>query len=506
VTGSHHYPSLLQINTRVVLDELSRERGREIRLDEVPDSWLDRIVHDGHEWVWLLGVWESSPGSREAALRDDRLRAELSRALPDLSERDIVSSPFAVRGYTVDPALGAERLARLRSRLRERGLRLLLDFVPNHTAIDHPWAHERPELYVGGGEDDLAREPQSYLRLPTARGPKILAHGRDPYFPAWRDTLQLNYRHPALREAMMEELALVAMLCDGVRCDMAMLLVPEVIQRIWGDRSLPRDGVPPDDRPFWPEAIARVRRARPDFLFLAEVYWGMERALLEAGFDYAYDKELYDHLVARNAPAVRKHLESHAEIEARLARFLENHDEPRAAAVFPLAAHRAAAAITYLVPGLRFFHEGQLEGRRVRVPMQLGRRPAEPEDPEIRRFYADLLSLLSRPEVRHGSWRLLPLRSGSQGSATSHGFVAGLWRGAPGAGQGDLLVAVNYAPTRGQCCVETRVEEWKDRKIVLRDLLGPEVREHDGNDLLARGLHLDVPAWGVHAFASSVRR
>ena len=119
----------------------------------------------------------------------------------------------------------------------------MLDFVPNHTALDHAWVRSHPDFYIRGDEASLNREPQNYYRLTRGEGAAlILAHGRDPYFPGWPDTLQLNYRHPGLRKAMIEVLLEIASRCDGVRCDMAMLLLPDVFQRTWGNGSLPPGG------------------------------------------------------------------------------------------------------------------------------------------------------------------------------------------------------------------------------------------------------------------------
>ena len=133
------------------------------------------------------------------------------------------------------PALGGdEALARLRERLRDRGLKLMLDFVPNHTALDHPWVEDHPEYYVVGTELDLARAPQNYTWVKRPGGDRLLAYGRDPYFPGWPDTLQLNYGNPATQDAMLGELLRIAGQCDGVRCDMAMLVLPEVFERTWG--------------------------------------------------------------------------------------------------------------------------------------------------------------------------------------------------------------------------------------------------------------------------------
>jgi hypothetical protein len=362
--------------------------------------------------------------------------------------------------------------------------------VPNHTAPDHRWVTEHPEYYVGGTAEQLAREPQNYCRVDLPAGPRILAYGRDPYFPGWPDTLQLNYAEPRLQAAMAAELGSVAGRCDGVRCDMAMLVLPDVFERTWGLRAAP----------FWPAAIAAVRSRHPAFSLMAEVYWDLEWTLQQQGCDYTYDKRLYDRLHARQARPVREHFRADPEFQRRSARFLENHDEPRAAAAFPAEVHRAAAVLTYLCPGLRFFHQGQLEGKRHRIPVHLARGPAEPVDPEIERFYAQLLEGLRDPAVREGEWRLLEGRPAWDGNGTWDGFVGFAWRGP---GDRHALVVVNYAPTQGQCYVGWPFDELRGRPVRLRDRMGPAVYDRSGDDLLARGLYLDMPAWGYHVFEVS---
>jgi glycosidase len=266
----------------------------------------------------------------------------------------------------VHPNLGGEAaLARLRERLRSRGLHLMLDFVPNHTAIDHPWVESHPEYYVAGTDLDLTRTPKNYVWVKRAKGDLLLAHGRDPYFPGWPDTLQLNYGNRATQEAMVGEIRRIAGQCDGVRCDMAMLVLPDVFERTWGIRA----------QPFWPQAIQRVRERHPDFCFMAEVYWDLEWTLQQQGFTYTYDKRLYDRLTAGQAGPVRDHCRAGLDYQNHLARFLENHDEPRAAATFAPDVHQAAAIITFLSPGLRFFHQGQFEGRKQRISPHLARGP-----------------------------------------------------------------------------------------------------------------------------------
>jgi glycosidase len=492
------YPSLYQVNTRVWLWELSERLGRAVTLADVPDEELDRFAALGFDWLWLLGVWQTGPAGRAVSRAQPQWRHEFEALLPDLTEDDITGSPFAVRSYTAHADFGGdEALAGFRERLRRRGLLLVLDFVPNHTALDHPWAWQHPEYYLGGGDDDLAREPQNYVRIDTHLGPRVLAHGRDPYFPGWPDTLQLNCRSAAVRGALLVELDRIADRCDGVRCDMAMLLLPDVIRQTWGDRSRPADGSLPVDAPVWPEATARVRGRHPEFLFLAEVYWDREWTLQQQGFDYTYDKKLYDRLHARDTKAVRGHLCATPEFQSKSARFLENHDEPRAASAFPPQVHGAAAVVTFLVPGLRFFHEGQFEGRRRRASVHLRRRPAEPTDEALRSFYLALLESVKLPAVRDGSWELLECRSAWADNATWKQFLAFLWQR-----DGDrLLVAVNYGHVPGQCYVRLPVAELRGRPVLLRDRLSAAVYQRDGTELVDRGLYLDLPEWGRHVFA-----
>ena len=482
------HPALYQINTRARLTELSSELGRRATLDDVPDAELDRLAALGFDWIWLLSVWRTGEVGCRISRENAAWRREFEETLPDLCEDDIGGSGFAVTGYTVSPALGGDAaLARLRSRLRARGLRLMLDFVPNHTALDHPWVHERPEFYVAGTELELARAPHNYTWVKRARGDRLLAHGRDPYFPGWPDTLQLDYANPATQDAMIAELARIAGQCDGLRCDMAMLVLPEVFERTWGRRA----------PPFWARAIEETRKRVPGFRFMAEVYWDLEWTMQQLGFDYAYDKRLYDRLREGRACPVRDHLRAGLDYQTKLARFLENHDELRAAATFAPGVHEAAAIVTYLTPGMRFFHQGQLEGRRKRLSPHLIRAPREQSDERLSRFYADLLAVLRRPSVRDGSWRLLESACAWDGNPTSDGFVVWAWQGRD---EERLLMVVNYAETQSQCYVRLDFPGLEGRSVRLRDLLSEASYDRGGSELASRGLYLDLPAFGRHVF------
>jgi hypothetical protein len=488
---SSPYPSLYQINTRVWLTELSRKLSKRATLDDIPDAELDRIKETGFDWIWFLSVWQTGPAAQAISRADPEWRRDFAATLPDLKDVDIAGSGFAIQNYTVHRDLGGDAaLARLRQRLQKRGLKLMLDFVPNHMAPDHPWVDEHPEYFVHGSETDLARAPQNYCRVQTKNGPLVLAYGRDPYFDGWPDTLQLNYGNPELQQAMIGELERIAGQCDGVRCDMAMLVLPDVFESTWGIRA----------DLFWPKATESVRRKYLHFQFMAEVYWDREWTMQQQGFDYTYDKRLYDRLRDGHARPVREHFHAGLDYQNKMARFLENHDEPRAAATFSPEVHEAAAVITFLSPGLRFFHQGQFEGRTKRISPHLVRGPDEPIDARLKQFYDRLLSVLHHDVVRNGDWQLLECVPAWDGNWTSDCFLAFAWQG--GGGE-RLLALVNYAPNQSQCYVRLPFGDLRNGQWRLQDLLSETKYDRDGSDLDSRGLYVDVPAWRCHAFTMS---
>ncbi|HEY3969634.1 MAG TPA: alpha-amylase family glycosyl hydrolase [Planctomycetaceae bacterium] len=487
--NSPRYPSLYQINTRVWLTELSRKLGKRATLDDIPDAELDRLAKMGFDWIWLLSVWQTGPAGRKVSRTNPEWRREFHETLPDLQDEDIPGSGFAITAYDVHRDLGGDAaLARLRAKLKKRGLNLMLDFVPNHTGLDHTWVEEHPEYYIHGSELDQARAPHNYTWAKRKSGDLLLAYGRDPYFAGWPDTWQLNYGNPAAQEALIAVLEKVAGQCDGLRCDMAMLVLPEVFERTWGVKS----------QPFWPTATQRVRRKVPGFCFMAEVYWDMEWTLQQQGFDYAYDKRLYDRLRDRHARPVREHFLADLDYQNQLARFLENHDEPRAAVAFPPGVHEAAAVITFLSPGLRFFHQGQFEGRKKRISPHLGRAPNEPADPAVLQFYERLLAVLRQKVVRDGRWQLLECAPAWEGNWTNDCFVACAWQN----GKGErLLAVVNYAPNQSQCRLRLPSLGLAGKSWRLNDQLSSASYDRDGNELDSHGLFLDMTPWQACVFS-----
>jgi len=481
------HPSIYEINTWIWLSELREATGAAVDLGSVPDAVWDRLAALGIDAVWLMGVWERSPTGIAIANRNDALVDEFRRVLPDFQPTDNVGSPYCVRGYVVDSRLGGpDGLARARHELAKRNLRLILDFVPNHVAPDHPWVREHPAYFIHGNADDVRRDKSSFVEMHGC----IYAFGRDPYFPPWPDVLQLNAFDPWLRASARATVGDIAAQCDGIRCDMAMLLLNDVFERTWGARA----GVRPAAE-YWDEIIPPVKRTYPNLLFIAEAYWDLEWTLQQHGFDFCYDKRLYDRLEHADAASVGLHLSADLAYQSRLLRFVENHDEPRAAVAFPGPKARAAAVVSSTLPGARLFHDGQFEGRRVRVPVFLSRRPNEAADPETEDFYARVLAAATSPTLREGDWTLRA-HSGWAGNDSHQHLVAWSWTSV----ERHYVIVANLSDRPAQGRIRIDWNHLSDHQWVLADTLCDRVYRRSGAELARDGLFVDLAAWNCHLF------
>ncbi|HTG17338.1 MAG TPA: alpha-amylase family glycosyl hydrolase, partial [Blastocatellia bacterium] len=309
--------------------------------DDVTDSELVKLAGLGFDSVWLMGVWQISAGARR-----------ISKLVSD----DFEGSPYAVPIYKFNRELGGKRgFQSLVERAHKLGLAVIVDFVSNHMALDSPWIKKHPEFFV---RSDTRVRKQSTSDYFLHKSGEVIAFGRDPYFPPWHDTAQLDYTNEALRTQMIDELKWISRFADGVRCDMAMLVLRDYVRQQW--YPLASDEVFNARMPeeFWDAAVTAVKAEKPDFKFIAEAYWDKEQKLRELGFDLTYEKKLYDSLVARDAGRAAERLSLDLQSLRASLYFIENHDEPRAASVFSTAVNLASAALILALPGSVLVHEG----------------------------------------------------------------------------------------------------------------------------------------------------
>ncbi|MHA1674315.1 MAG: alpha-amylase family glycosyl hydrolase [Promethearchaeota archaeon] len=370
-SNSENFPRIIEINTWSWLNHLSQKYQTSMTFQNIPLEGITEIM-EGFDWIWFMGVWTRSPQSKNIARNHPGLQKEFHLALDDLTPEDIIGSPYAVFEYHVDPHLGGDiGLRRIIKEMHTQEKKVLLDFVPNHVAVDHHWLESRPEFFIVEQKGKKER--------------KEVVHGKDPYFPPWTDTAQLNAFSPDYRREAISTIQMMAKWgVDGVRCDMAMLMTNRVFQQTWKKYA-----VSPLGQEFWSEITNNIKKHFPNFLFMAEVYWDMEWELQQQGFDFCYDKRLYDRLIHSNNDEIYAHLTAPWEYQSKLVRFIENHDEPRALSSFGNLKPKslAAATLVYTLPGAYLYHFGQKEGLTRKLPVQLARFQQEPLHNDLPQFY-----------------------------------------------------------------------------------------------------------------------
>jgi hypothetical protein len=481
------HPHLYEINTWPWLETLSRRSGRTITLGNVPDAEWSRLRDCGIDLVYLMGIWRRSATGRQLARSEPSLFAAYDEATPGWRARDVVGSAFSIAGYEPDDRLGGlAELDDVRAALHGRGLQLIVDFIPNHVGFDHPWIASHPDWFVNADEEAFRRSPSSFRPIELRNGDvRFIACGRDPFFPPWTDVAQLNHCNPEMRTALIAALRQVAQHADGARCDMAMLTLSAVFARTWNELH----PGPPLATEFWADAAAAV----PGFLLLAEAYWDLEWPLQQLGFHFTYDKRLYDRLLHGSAEEVRAHLGAERQYQHKSARFIENHDEPRSASAFGARAD-AAAVVMSTLPGLRFYYDGQFDGRRVRAPVQLGVIAGEPFDARVSEWYRRLLAIADAPVFHDGEWQLC----GIAGDA-ARDLVAWRWRDTTAW----RLVVVNLGRHRAEGRVDVSGELPQADVLVFDDLLN-DARYEWSRANLAGGLYVCLEAGGAHILTVSI--
>jgi glycosidase len=390
--------TIYEINTATWLHKLNKGSAVPIDLSSIPDHEWDKIANAGFTAVWLMGIWQRSQKAIAINYADASFMQELRDVLPDLQDKDVIGSAYSVRSYSVNNLFGGNKaLAVAKNELNKRGVKLLLDYVPNHVALDNPWVTQFPDYFVRGTQADLDEKPLEYTKI----GDTVFALGRDPNCEPWSDVLQLNVFSHKLRTASKLILQNIAGLCDGVRCDMAMLVTNDIFKQTWQSQC---GSVPQTE--YWHDIITATRSINPHFIFIAEAYWGTQNQLLEQGFDYCYNKDFYDAIRDNNTSALSSYAKTDIDYQKRMLTFLENHDEPRAASYMTFNKHTASAIMLTTLPGAHLFYVGQLDGATVRTPVQLGRDPVLHRNTHIELFYHELFEALKGVGFNQATWQI----------------------------------------------------------------------------------------------------
>lgn len=491
------HQNLYEINTRVWLYNLTEKFGEIITLMKVPEEYWVEIISKGFDWVWLMGVWEHSVLSLEELQSHPGLIEEINQALPGWKMTDVIGSPYSIVKYDLNPLLGGQKdLVGIKEKLNQMGVKLMLDFVPNHFGKDTPLAISHPDYFIS-----LKSPPSDqslFNKVGSKKGTLWVAYGKDPYFSPWDDTFQLNYFNHDTRGFMTDTLSRIASQCDGVRCDMAMLCLNDIFGKTWG-QYLSQIGFKQLQTEFWEEAITTIKREFPDFVFLAEVYWDLGWRLQQLGFDYTYDKRLFDRLETGSPQSVLGHLHADLEYQRRSLRFIENHDEKRAV-LLGKEKSMAAAVICGTIPGLSLYHQGQLEGYHTKIPVQLRRKKQEQVDNEIETFYNKLLGFTNQEVFQQGSWFRLRISKAWEGNNSWENLLAWQWR-AKKQEQSNLVV-VNYSAVRSQGRVFPVLNKIANcvNYLVFEDILNGETYERNRIETSQYGLYVDLEPYQCHLF------
>ncbi len=482
-------PKLYEINTRIWIKRF----GKGITLNTVPFKFFEELADKGINIVWLLGIWKTCNSIVEDYCFTPDLVSDYSKALKDWKKEDVAGSPFALDDYVVNPEFGNfSDLKNLRKKLNDIGIKLVLDFIPNHFGAGTPLIKTNPEIFLRGDEKLFSDDPHTFF-IDKNNG-NIFAHGRDPLFPAWQDTVQVNYFSEEAREFMTGRLLKLSEVCDGVRCDMAMLQLNNVFQNTWLGVINKNEMQKPDDE-FWKSAVERVKKKEPGFLFIAEVYWDLEWQLQQLGFDFTYDKRLTDRLAAGDIRGVKAHLMAEKDYQLKSVRFLENHDEARAIEKFGRKGSLAAAVLINTIQGMKLFYDGQFEGKKVRLPVQLGREPAEKVSQSIESFYSKLLSITGKNIFSQGEWTMIEPLPAANDNSTFENLLSWQWEL-----DGDLIVVViNFSDITSQCRLKLQINT-SSNEIKLNDLLNNVEYNRSLPEIRTSGLFIELKSYHSHIF------
>ncbi len=484
-------PKLYEINTRVWIKKF----GPNTTLSQIPKTVFEDLAKKGINIIWLMGIWKTCTSTIERCCFEPGLVSAYNKSLKDWSKADVIGSPYSIDEYNLNPSIGSwEELIELRKYLNGIGIKLFVDFVSNHFGAETSYIKSHPEIFLKADEEFFKEDSFTFFK-PEADPNHIYAHGRDPFFPAWTDTIQINFFNEEAREFMTNILLKLTNVCDGVRCDMAMLPLNNVFHNTWLG-VLNKYGFVRPTTEFWKHAINHVKRKVPNFTFLGEAYWDLEWNLQQLGFDYTYDKRLNERLSAGDLSGVKAHLHAEKSFQLKSVRFLENHDEPRAVTKFGKHRSLASSTIISTIRGMKFYYDGQFEGKKTKLPVQLGREPEEKTCPPIKDYYDKLLAVTKDEIFQNGEWSLMEPITIGFGNKSYENMLAWQW-----VLNGERrIIVVNYSYSTSQCRLKLDMKHDK-RKITLVDLLTDEIYERYVDEVNSSGLYIELKGHQSHIFS-----
>ena len=484
-------PRIYEINTRVWIKQF----GAHSKLCDIPDDFIKKLSDWGIDALWFMGIWKNNPETVEEYCFEPSLVAAYNNSLPDWNKKDVIGSPYSIDNYEVNPTLGTkEDLLNLKQKLNNAGIKLVLDFIPNHFSSYSNLLKTNPGIFLPADHALFRGDGYTFFQSPYNQD-KYFAHGRDPLFPPWKDTAQVNFFGEETRNFFVDIFEDLTKLCDGVRCDMAMLPLTNVFYNTWVG-VLKKYGIDKPDTEFWTEIISSVKKHKKDFFFIAEAYWDLEWNLQQLGFDYTYDKRLTDRLGSADLRVIKDHLTASMEFQKKSVRFIENHDEERAAGHFGKDKSLSAATVISTLPGMIFYHDGQFEGRKIKLPVQLARFPDEKFDKRIFNYYDKLLKITRQEVFRKGEWIMLECFPVSPNDYTNENLFAWQWSYK----QTVKIVAINYSGSTARCRLKINLSS-ANTAVTLFDELNDVNYKREISEITGIGLFVELKAFSSHIFS-----
>lgn len=486
--------NIYEINTRVWLKRFQNSEST-VKLKDIPEDYWKYLRDLGMDYVWLMGVWKTNDSVIKEYCFEPGLVNEYHKSLKDYNENDVIGSPYSIDSYEFSPLIGTEEeILQFKECLNSLGIKLIFDFVSNHFSVHSSLVKTHPELFLPTDADNFNRDSHTYFKS-IFHDDKYFAHGRDPFFPAWEDTIQLNYFNPDTRKYMIDVLKRLTELCDGVRCDMAMLSLNNVFDNTWSGVLTSGKFDKPQEE-FWKVCIKEIKNKRNDFIFIGEAYWDLEWELQRLGFDYTYDKKLLDRLKLGQISEIKGHLMADKEFQNKSVRFIENHDEARAVISLGKDKSKAAAVIMSTIMGISLYHDGQFEGKKIKLPVQLGREQEENTNDCIYKFYERLLKIRNSEIFNNGEWELVEVKPSWKEGKTDKNILAWL----VSLNTRKRLVVVNYSREVAQCRIDLNLSYYPD-KFKIKDILNDMSYYRNTEEVKNEGLFIELGPFKSHIFS-----